>query len=290
MEEGLLQQAVAAASELLEVTHQRGSQAQLRNGFVARDVSSQPLPPATELLRHSGKGGLQLRMALVFIWLAGPRVDGHVGLPPYTVRLPVRTLARFMGLHQGLASDRRRIRENATSLAMAGFIDVVAIRDEIAITLLRDLPTELRSSDTPYFRPGIATTERDPRLDAYLTLPSSFFTDGWLTLLTPAALTVFLAFRYLNQTKLSTDQGLFISEHLRQERFGFSERTYYAGSLELATRGLVKSWSQHVRGPTAEGPRKVRRVFAIRRGLFDGWLTPEPTAARSDMPTSLEDD
>jgi hypothetical protein len=287
-----LRAAVGAASDLLAVTHQQGSQAQLRNGFVARDGSESPLPPATELLRHSNKSGIQLRLALAFFWLAGSRVGSHGSTPPFTVRLPVRALTTLMGLNADAAADRRRTRENAHALARSGLVDVDNHRDRLAVTLRRDLPAQLSDPLRAYYRPGAApTSTRDRRLDAYITMPPSFFADGWLTALSASALVVLLAFRYLQQTTPTTEQGLFISEHLRRERFGFSERTYYTGSLELERRGLAKSWSQHVRGLEAEGPIKVRRVFALHRHLFDHWAMTETAGAWPDptMPPVSDD-
>jgi hypothetical protein len=155
--------------------------------------------------------------------------------------------------------------------------------DEATVTLRTDLRTQ---GDTkPYRRPGDPHDDRDPRRDAYFILQATIFSDGWVAALSANALTVLLAFRYLHQTRgpaTANVQGLFISEALRKERFGFSESTYYAGSLELERFGVVKSWRQHVQGLPAPGPVKVRRVFAFEHGFTEGFVLPDSSEGYSE--------
>lgn len=283
-----LERSIAAAADLLEITHQQGSQLQLRNGFIARADRYAPLPVGVQLLRRSNRSGLQLRLALAYFWLAGSRVDARPGTPPYTVRLPVRTVAAMVGLDGDSAADRRRVRENTRALMSDGLLHVETSGSELMVTLRSDLPKDANEDVVPYYRPGITAAGRDPQRDAYFTFPASFFTDGWLITLSPAGLVALLAFRYLSQTKTNKDQGLFISEHLRDDRFGFSERTYYAGTSELENRALAKSWSQHLHSSSTDAGIMVRRVFALRRGLFEshvmsqaGGAWPDPLVAKA---------
>lgn len=278
--------AKAAAHDLLAVTRQQGSQAQFRNGFVARANSAEPVPAATELLRRSNKSGLPLRLALTYFWLAGSRVDARPPSASYTVTVPLRTLTRMMTLDPSSAGHRRRIRENTMALADLGLVEVDIIGDELTVALRSEFVFD--HTDRPYFRPGTRTDGWDPRVDAYFTLGSRVFTDVWVSFLSPSALVVLLSFRYLVQTRgtaSSNVQGLFINETMRKERFGFSERTYYAGSTELERFGIAKSWRQHLRAPIAPGPIKVRRVFSIERGLVEGYtrLDFPPTAGAGNV-------
>lgn len=271
----VLASASTAAHELLEVTRQQGSQAQFRNGFVARADSAQPLPAATELLRRSNKSGLQLRLALTYFWLAGSRVDARLPSAPYTITVPVRTVTRMMTLDPGSAGHRRRIRENTLALADLGLVETDIVGDELTVTLRSDFPFD--HTGRPYFRPGAGGKRWDPGIDAYFVLGSWVFEKAWVSVLSPSALVVLLAFRYLEQTRgaASIGQGLFVSETLRKERFGFSERTYYAGSTELERFGVVHSWRQHLKAPGAPAPIKVRRVFSFESDFARGYMGPE---------------
>lgn len=237
----------AAAGEL--DSRARSRVAQIRHTFIAKPGPHEPSPLNT-LLRGGRGGQVRLKTYLSLLWLSAAQ--------PHDSTYPSRSWATLLDLDDPAGLGARRINDAMKWLEAHHFITIEARPGHPnRVTLLQ----ESGNGDT-YSVPGEETRALkekgrarvgDPDFDKhrYIQIPPTFWTSGWLAVLTAPAIAMYLV--------LLAEQGpneagieLWLSPRLANERYGMSSDTRTAGLDELRRAGLIT----------------VRRK-AVASGIFD---------------------
>jgi hypothetical protein len=174
-------------------------------------------------------------------------------------------VADLLALPGDYAQARRRITRALERLEERGFIDVRSLRrgrrrlvlfceDRALAWTDVELPRELYRLPQP--------VSPLPPSDQFIVLGSGLWTNGWTGVLAGDATVALLSLRYLQATRqVGGDTRLFLTETLRDRRFGFSEDTWYSGRAALASLGLASLSGDRVRGAGSQLiARKVVRL------------------------------
>lgn len=227
----------------------------VRNGFIERlDPSASEDAPLALLLRGGQGGAVRLKLLLAMLWFAVR--------PPHETSYPARGWAGLLGLDEYQTNGARRITAAIEWLESQSLVRVVRKPGVPSKVFLLDE----RATGDAYELPFAALTakreagEDEGRDDYYVTLPSDFFTRGWLAVLSAPAVAMLLVMvleaRYSRRTK-----GLWHSPAQASSRFGLSQDTRTAGLQELELYGIVDRRT----GPVSPGVFDMKR----RRNVYD---------------------
>jgi hypothetical protein len=143
------------------------------------------------------------------------------------------------------------ITDAMSALEVTGLLEVERRRSWPSVCKLLDE----RGTRAPYVRPG----EPGPSHSVYVSVPTEFWTNGWIVTVEAAALTVFLIM--LDQRGYPrSDEAFWLSPQQRSNRYGVSEDTLYSGARSLEALGLLSV----ARVPFSEvfDPTRVRNRYA----------------------------
>jgi hypothetical protein len=250
-----LTRARVSADALVQGAPHKQRRAWLDQALVTRR-DGEPPPPFTVLTRSATRDAVALKIELTLCWLLGV----HGKIPGDRLLLDADALCGVIGLDPGAAAYRRIDRALRT------------LRAE-GLVALTPAPRGRR-----VVAPLWGSWRRSPGVDAgeasanrrHLVLLREFWTNGWCAALPGNAIVVLLALLYMRAAVDPEGDGigLFVTDSVRERRFGFSSDFYYAGRKALVDAGLVSLRWEPI-DSEAHGDRR-RAVATLRLGALDG--------------------
>jgi hypothetical protein len=229
--------------------------AQVRNGFIERLGPGDQNPPLADMLRGGQGGTVRLKLLLSLLWIAVR--------PPHETEYPARGWAALLDLDQPETNGARRVTAAFTWLAAHDYIRVVPNPGAPATVFLKDE----RGDDEPYQLPATALNAKkeaggEPtRGDYWVSLPASFWTNGWIAVLRAPAVAMLLVMLdeagYARRLK-----GLWHSPRQAQQRFGLSQDTRTDGLLELEAYGIIEKRRSSI-SPGVFDFRRIRNIYDL---------------------------
>lgn len=225
--------AIQAAESVARRSH--GRSAQVRREFVVRSVVGSPTPVA-ELLRGGRGGHVRLKLLVSMIWLASA--------PPHDVAYPARAWATLLDLDDPPGRGARRVNQAISWLEEHQFLTVEARPGHPSrVTLLSEAGTG-EAYTLPGAQYGKLRNKNVPAEDLarhrYFQIPSSFWTSGWLAILSGPAVAMYLVL--LAESTDRTGGGeIWFSPALAAKRYALSDDTRSKGLRELKRAGLIST-------------------------------------------------
>ena len=239
--------------------------AAVRYRFIARPEASDPSPPMARILRGGGGrgGATRLKLYLSLLWLARNR---NLDRPVFGY--PAQQLAALLGLPHPDDAGARRVQEALRWLAKEGFVALDRRPGDVTrVHLLDDAGTGL-----PY-QPAGSLATRAPRRSQkereqhfYVRLDARFWTRGWITALSGAAVAMYLACLY--EQRGQPDDPVWISPRMGRERYDLSDETRNKGLRELTGRGLLDLARRPVPAASFDERFRARNVYMLRQGAW----------------------
>lgn len=238
--------------------HAGASGGAVRWRFIARVDPAEQVPPMARILRGGGGrgGATRLKLYLSLLWLARGRPDPVFGYP-------AQQLASLLGLPNPPGAGARRIHEALKWLDVQGFVALEHRPGEAArIHMLDDA-----GSGAAYEAPGPlvarhrkGSTEQRER-HFYVQLKREFWTEGWVSHLSGAAVAMYLA--ALHEERGKTGEAVWISPRIGQERYDLSDETRGKGLRELVNLGLLNLERRPVVQGSFDERYRARNVYRV---------------------------
>ncbi|WP_176733585.1 hypothetical protein [Micromonospora peucetia] len=197
-----------------------------------------------------------MKLFLSLLWLARGRPDPVFGYP-------ARQLASLLGLSNPSGAGARRIREALKWLEEEGFIALEHRPGEAArIHMLDDA-----GSGGAYEAPGPLVTKHRKRSPEqrekhfYVQLKREFWTEGWISHLSGAAVAMYLA--ALHEERGKTGEAVWISPRIGRERYDLSDETRGKGLGELVNLGLLNLGKRPVPQASFDERYRARNVYRV---------------------------
>ena len=235
--------------------------AAVRWRFIARQDASEPSPPMARILRgDGGRGGAaRLKVYLSLLWLAR-----HRTLERAVFSYPARHLAALIGLPHPGGAGARRVQEALRWLDKKGFVALDRRPGDVThVHLLDDA-----GSGEPYRPAGPLVTQAPKRSRSereqhfYVQLDARFWTEGWVTKLSGAAIAMYLACLYEQRGR---DGEIWVSPRMGRERYDLSDETRNKGLRELTDQGLLGLARRPVPAASLFDERfRARNIYLIR--------------------------
>ena len=237
--------------------HARAASAAVRWRFIARTQEADPAPPMARILRGGGgRGGVtRLKLFLSLLWLARGRPD-----PVFAY--PAAQLASLLGLPSPAGAGARRIHEALRWLESHGFVALERRAGDAAhIHVLDDA-----GSGKAYQEPGARVAhlpKRSPQREPhyYVRLPREFWTEGWVSHLSGAAVAMYLA--ALHQQRGREGETVWISPRIGREHYDLSDETRSKGLGELVNLGLLNLDRRPVIQASFDERYRSRNVYQV---------------------------
>jgi hypothetical protein len=250
------QQAAASAAR----RHAGADSAAIRYRFIARPDAADSSPPLARILRGGGGrgGGTRLKLYLSLLWLARNR---NLERPVFSY--PAQQLAALLGLPHPGNAGARRVQEALRWLEQENFVALDRRPGDVTrVHLLDDAGTGL-----PYQPPGSLAT-RAPRRSQkereqhfYVQLDARLWTMGWISVLSGAAITMYLACLY--EQRGQPDEPVWISPRMGRERYDLSDETKNKGLRELTDQGLLDLARRPVPAASFDERFRARNVYML---------------------------
>ena len=226
----------------------------VRSAFFYRDGRGDQPPPAARLLTNRSHNGLHLKLALLYLWGGtSGNPDRETGEIHTIRRFHDSFIANLFGFPDPDGNGKRRVANARKRLAEMGLIRLDERKGHSPqIRLLNEGGT-----GDPYIPPG-----SEEGGGKYQKLPRGFWTGGWHSALSGPAVVALLVLAHMKST--TNDPEIWVNPTFREDHFGFSEDTWYAGANELCRVGLADRLSKPVREPWKDESRRRRYKY-----LFD---------------------
>lgn len=282
----ILRPGTATLDAALSVKSRLGERktAPVRRKFVERADLSEPTPLARVL--RGGRGGeVRLKLELSFLWFAAK--------PPHELNYPARAWATLLGLPDPEGRGSRRIRDATNWLERNGFV-IVEQRPGApsVVTLLNEAGT-----GEPYELPGTAYQRlraKPEKADAhrYIQIPDGFWTNGWVAVLSGAAVAMMLVlYTELGNSPAATTD-LWFSPRQASMRYGLSEDTRSKGLRELRAAGVINARQRSASRDTFDF-RRLRNTYRLNPSrladLAEVPVTVAPSPPTDPLSAMLED-
>lgn len=256
----------------------RRTHAPVRLRFVQRADPGEPTPLARAL--RGGRGGaVRFKLELSFLWVAAK--------PPHDLAYPARAWATLLGLPDPAGRGARRVNEAISWLEQNGLIEVET-RSGVpnVITLLSEA-----GNGEAYELPGAAYSRlRNKSSEVadqhrYLQIPNAFWTNGWIGVLSGAAVAMLLVlYAELGNKRNPETTDLWLSPNQADLRYGLSEDTRSKGLRELQAAGIVSVRRQTVASNTFDFQRR-RNVYRLHpQRLREQAESPSQPRPRKPLP------
>jgi len=235
--------------------------AAIRYRFIARSEASDPSPPMARILRGGGGrgGATRLKLYLSLLWLARNR---NLDRPVFGY--PAQQLAALLGLPNPEDAGARRAQEALRWLAKEGFVALDRRPGDVTrVHLLDDA-----GSGRPYQPAGSLVTraahrsQKDREQHFYVQLDARFWTRGWVTALSGAAVAMYLACLY--EQRGQPDASVWVSPRMGRERYDLSDETRNKGLRELTDQGLLDLARRPVPAASFDERFRARNVYMLR--------------------------
>jgi hypothetical protein len=265
-----------------------GRQVRIRRRAFIRSDERHAVPPYVALLAGRGHTDKPMKLAVLASWMAGSEGGGdgfgthfppqspHPFVGPFTSAVDYDDVADLLLLDHGNAETDRKIRRYLDHLAAQRLLAVSTAHDRILLL------NEDGSGDA-YTDPGSRTRGTAPagaeepelegtsgadtyqRDDFYVTLPATFFRNGWFSAMPGSALLTLLVHLDLHRSTQprsegQRDRGNFVNDEFRRRYVPMSQTTYERGIRLLRNWGLVTT---HVEMVRSGANRKSRNRYSI---------------------------
>ena len=277
-------QAPPAALDRAEKAARRARRnAQVRIRFISRDSADDPAPPLARLLRGGRGGQVRLKLLLSYLWM---QTDER-GVP---LAYPAQVWAQLLGLDRPEDAGARRINEAQAWLERNKFITVQAKPGYAnRVTVLTETGDK---NPEPYLAPGAAARARRNTPDAirhlYVQIPATFWTNGYLALLSGAGLALYLIL--LDQYgpgQLDDAPGpVWFSPKAFKDRYALSEDTRAKGINDLQDLGLVAVTRQPI-NPGDFDLERIRNAYTLLPAFLNTPATRSPASPPADGPVVI---
>ncbi|MFF4891444.1 hypothetical protein [Micromonospora chersina] len=197
-----------------------------------------------------------MKLFLSLLWLARGRPDPVFGYP-------AQQLASLLGLPSPSGAGARRVREAFKWLEDEGFIALEPRPGEAGrIHMLDDA-----GSGRAYEAPGPLLARHRKRSQEqrekhfYVQLKREFWTEGWISHLSGAAISMYLA--ALHEERGKTGEAVWISPRIGRERYDLSDETRGKGLGELVNLGLLNLGRRPVPQSSFDERYRARNVYRV---------------------------
>jgi hypothetical protein len=202
----------------------------VRLQFVRNDEGVTGPPPLARFLRGGRGGEVRLKLYLSLLWAAGGGDARHRST------YPARSWAALLDLRDPEGLGQRRIRDAIDWLEEREFIKTEHQPGKpTAIQLLRE-----DGAGRGYTDPGDAQKRKSGKAkqaEYHVTLPDSFWTDGWIVMLSARAVAMLLV---ISAVTFSEKEWEWVSPRVARSRYGISEDTWSRGIAELKARKIIE--------------------------------------------------
>jgi hypothetical protein len=221
--------------------------AQLREFFIRSRGGDGETPLATVL--RGGRGGavrLKLFLSILFVskW------------SPHETAYPSQTWAELLGLEDPQGKGARRI---ADAIGWLEAHDLLAVQRRAGWPMVLTPMNESMNKE-PYRRPW----DDD---DYYRQIPVSFWTKGWIEILSGPAVAVFLVLLHQHGTPAAAPHDIWLSAKLRAASYGISEDTMGRGIAELKFHDII-SVRRRPQGTRFDYTR-LRNIYRLNLDALD---------------------
>ncbi len=244
--------ALALADDLSRRVYNRT--AQIRRGFVGRASTNDPIPPLARILRSGRGSAVRLRLYLTLLWIAAGA--------PHRVSASAQAWATLLDLEDPSGKGARQVRSALRWLHTHQLLEVKPDPGVGAtITLLSDLGT-----GEPYTVPGRSAAKAKKQGDSvatsdrYLKLPETFWTRGWLHVLSGPAIAMLLAL--LDASRGSNPSEIWFSERVADARYTLTEETRSKGLAELEAFDVLSRKVRAIKTEQLAAPR-LRHAYIL---------------------------
>jgi hypothetical protein len=229
--------------------------APVRNGFIERLHGETELPPLAAMIRGGQGGAVRLKVYLSMLWFAVR--------PPHDTSYPARGWAGLLDLPDPDTNGARRVAAAIDWLDKHNLVhverkpgqpSVVYLRDERGTGQLYQLPFRVMKAKED----AGEVIDRD---DYWVGLPATFWTKGWLAVLSPAAVAMLLVMIDESRYSGRTDR-LWHSPSQAERRFGLSQDTRSAGLQDLAFYKIVTMRRSSI-SPGVFDFKRLRNVYDL---------------------------
>lgn len=241
------------------------------------------VPPLARLLRGGRGGEVRVKLELTFLWFA---VN-----PPHDLTYPARAWALLLDLDDPEKRGTRRVRQAINALNAADLIAVLPRRGQPSRVTLLDEGGRDVAYEPPGQAFGKARNSPDEWRHRYVQIPDTFWTNGWIAVLSGAAVAMLLVLFTERGSKPST-QDLWFSPKRAVELYGLSEDTRAKGLRELRAAGLVSARKRSASRDALDF-RRLRNTYRIEDDRFDEVaavpVAPDPAPPMSPSEAALAD-
>jgi hypothetical protein len=202
----------------------------VRLSFIRSEESVPGPPPLARMLRGGRGGEVRLKLTLSLLWAAGGGDARH------RTTYPARSWAALLDLPDPEGNGQRRIRDA---------IDWLEEREFIKTEHQPGKPTAIQllcedGSGRAYTDPADAYKRASAKAkqgELHVTLPDSFWTDGWIVMLSARAVAMLLV---ISAVTFSDTDWEWVSPRIARSRYGISEDTWSRGIAELKARKIIE--------------------------------------------------
>lgn len=232
--------------------------AQVRNDFIVAPSATEA-PAMTQLLRGGRGGGVvKLKVLLSMLWVSVAQ--------PFDVTEPARVWATLIGLDDPEGKGAARVNAAIRTLTTSKYLRVERKPGLPShVFLMNETGNgEPYSKPSDYWAPGNKRSEDANDRFRYISLPSDFWLNGWITVLSGPAVAMYLAL--LQQSNLRsgqpTRQDFWFSPSVAARRYGLTDITRSRALRELEEHDLI-TISKRVVGLGSISHMRVRNTYRV---------------------------
>lgn len=212
---------------------------------------------------------MRLKLYLSLLWVAGGE--------PHKTDFPAYRWAKLLNLRQVEASGARRVNDALSQLAEMDLLRLERQPGKPTVTFLLD------DSGT-----GLEYGHPAKVKEAYVRLPATFWTNGWLAGLSGIAVAILLVLLDRHDyTK--PEKAFFVPPTQARERYGFSADSWTRGVAELRRLGLIEVRRKAV-NPDDFDFTRVRNTYIVRQGRIATATFDDALAEATELATEGQED
>lgn len=250
-----LEQRQRSAAKQAQARANGAKTAAVRCRFISRTDVAADSPPLARLLRGSGGrgGAARLTLYLSMLWLSR-----NEDKPVF--QYPALAWAQLLGYRDPEGAGARRVQESLRWLDEEAFVRLQRKPGvSSAVHLLSD-----SGAGRPYTAPGpmmkrIDRAKREEHL--YVQLPAGLWTNGWVTVLSGAAIAMYLVL--LNEQR-GEEKQVWISPSVGRDRYDLSDETRRKGLNELVGHRLISVSKRPLHQGLFEDNYRSRNVYDLK--------------------------
>jgi hypothetical protein len=227
-----------------------------------------PLPPLATMLRGGQGGEVRLKLLLSLLWFSVRH--------PHETEYPARGWAALLDLPEADTNGARRVSAAIEWLHDHQYVYAVKRQGQPSTVYLLDERATGGAYQVPFFALAAKKAANEPvgRDDYWVALPASFWTKGWIAVLSPSAVALLLVILDESAGSGATER-LWHSPSQAKRRFGLSADVRSAGLRELTDYGILTMHRTSVT-PGVFDFKRMRNVYDLHLEQ----LTVEPGAKR----------